>query len=36
VRSGRVHIITDPRTVIPGPRVVEGVEVIAERLHRRP
>ena len=36
VRSGRVHIITDPRTVIPGPRVVEGVEVIAERLHQRP
>jgi iron complex transport system substrate-binding protein len=35
VRTGRVHIITDPRTVIPGPRVVEGVEVIAERLHRR-
>ena len=35
VRSGRVHIITDPRTVIPGPRVVEGVEVIADRLHRR-
>ena len=34
VRSGRVHIITDTRTVIPGPRVVEGVEVIAERLHR--
>ncbi len=34
VRSGRVHIITDPRTVIPGPRVVEGVEVIADRLHR--
>jgi iron complex transport system substrate-binding protein len=36
VRAKRVHIITDPRTVIPGPRVVEGVEVIAERLHRRP
>ena len=36
VRSGRVHIVTDPRTVIPGPRVVAGVEIIAERLHRRP
>lgn len=35
VRSKRVHLITDPRTVIPGPRVVEGVEIIAERLHRR-
>lgn len=35
VRAKRVHLITDPRTVIPGPRVVEGVEIIAERLHRR-
>ena len=35
VRAKRVHIITDPRTVIPGPRVADGVEVIAERLHRR-
>jgi len=29
VRSGRIHIIADPRVVIPGPRVAEGVEVIA-------
>lgn len=36
VRAKRVHIITDPRTVIPGPRVVAGVEAIAERLHRKP
>ena len=35
VRAKRVHIITDPRTVIPGPRVVEGVETIADRLHRK-
>jgi iron complex transport system substrate-binding protein len=35
VRSGRVHIIADPRTVIPGPRVAEGVEVIARVLHGR-
>ena len=35
VRTGRVHLITDPRTVIPGPRVADGVEVLAERLHRR-
>ena len=35
VRAKRVHIITDPRTVIPGPRVADGVEVVAERLHRR-
>ena len=34
VRSGRVHIITDRRTVVPGPRVGEGVEVIARVLHR--
>lgn len=36
VRAKRVHIITDPRTVIPGPRVAEGVEMIAERLHKHP
>ena len=35
VRAKRVHIITDPRTVIPGPRVVDGVEIIAERLHQQ-
>lgn len=33
VRGGRVHLISDPRTVIPGPRVGEGVEVIAGVLH---
>jgi iron complex transport system substrate-binding protein len=33
VRSGRVHILTDPRTVVPGPRIVEGLEAIAARLH---
>ena len=33
VAPRRVHIITDPRTVIPGPRVADGVELIAERLH---
>ena len=33
VRGGRVHLISDPRTVIPGPRVGEGVEVIARVLH---
>jgi iron complex transport system substrate-binding protein len=35
VRAKRVHIITDPRTVIPGPRVVDGVEIIAERIHQQ-
>jgi iron complex transport system substrate-binding protein len=33
VRAGRVHIIADPRTVIPGPRIGEGVEAIAKVLH---
>lgn len=33
VRNGRVYLIDDPRTVIPGPRVAEGVEVIARVLH---
>jgi iron complex transport system substrate-binding protein len=33
VRGGRVHLISDPRTVIPGPRVGEGVEIIARTLH---
>lgn len=35
VRNGRVHIVTDRRTVVPGPRVGEGVEVIAKVLHPR-
>jgi iron complex transport system substrate-binding protein len=33
VRSGRIAIITDPRTVVPGPRVAEGTELIARTLH---
>jgi iron complex transport system substrate-binding protein len=33
VRSGRIVMITDPRTVIPGPRVAEGTELIARALH---
>jgi iron complex transport system substrate-binding protein len=32
VRRGRVHILADPRTVIPGPRVAEGVEVLSRVL----
>lgn len=35
VRSQRVYIISDPRTVVPGPRVAEGVEAIAAVLHPR-
>ncbi|HXG57223.1 MAG TPA: ABC transporter substrate-binding protein [Vicinamibacterales bacterium] len=33
VRNGRVHLIVDARTVIPGPRVAEGVDVIRRTLH---
>jgi iron complex transport system substrate-binding protein len=33
VRAGRIAIITDPRTVVPGPRVAEGTELIARALH---
>ena len=32
VANQRVYILTDPRTVIPGPRVVEGIEAIAARI----
>lgn len=35
VRTGRIYPIVDARTVIPGPRVGEGVEVIASMLHPR-
>lgn len=35
VRNQRVYIISDPRTVVPGPRVAEGVEAIAAVLHPR-
>ena len=34
VRNKRVRIIADARTVIPGPRVVEAVELLAGVLHR--
>jgi iron complex transport system substrate-binding protein len=33
VKNKRVRIIVDPRTVIPGPRVAEGVEALAQALH---
>lgn len=33
VRDRRVHIIGDARTVIPGPRVAEAVELLAGVLH---
>jgi iron complex transport system substrate-binding protein len=33
VRTGRVHFITDERTVVPGPRIADGVATIARALH---
>jgi ABC-type Fe3+-hydroxamate transport system substrate-binding protein len=33
VRAGRVHIIVDPRTVVPGPRVADAIELIADILN---
>ena len=33
VRDNRVVIISDQRTVVPGPRVAEGTELIARALH---
>ena len=35
VRDRRVHIIGDARTVIPGPRVAEGVELLFRAIHGR-
>lgn len=34
VRTGRVHIIADDRLVIPGPRVAESAQLIADALAR--
>jgi cobalamin transport system substrate-binding protein len=33
VRNGRIHFIVDPRTVVPGPRVAEGTELLARAIH---
>lgn len=35
VRDNRVHIIADPRTVVPGPRVADGVELFWRALDNR-
>jgi iron complex transport system substrate-binding protein len=35
VRNGRVRIIADPRVVVPGPRVGEGVALLASAIHVR-
>jgi iron complex transport system substrate-binding protein len=33
VRTGRIHILTDPALSIPGPRVVDAVRTVHELLH---
>ena len=33
VRAGRVILLADERTIVPGPRVAEGTEAIARALH---
>ena len=33
VRGHRVHVIVDDRTVVPGPRIAEGVALLARALH---
>ena len=33
VRKRRVHIVLDARTVVPGPRIAEGIDLIARVLH---
>jgi iron complex transport system substrate-binding protein len=33
VRNGRVQFIVDQRTVVPGPRIAQGTELIAKAIH---
>jgi iron complex transport system substrate-binding protein len=33
VRGGRVHFLFDDRIVIPGPRIVEGITLMARTIH---
>jgi iron complex transport system substrate-binding protein len=33
VRTDRIVFITDPRVVVPGPRIAEGTELVARALH---
>ena len=33
VRTGRIAMLTDDRTMVPGPRVAEGTELIARVVH---
>lgn len=34
-RAGRVHIVTDPSLVIPGPRVAASAKILADLVHPR-
>jgi iron complex transport system substrate-binding protein len=34
VRNNRIRFVIDPRTVVPGPHVIEGIELIAEAIDR--
>jgi iron complex transport system substrate-binding protein len=34
VRTGRVHMLADPSLMVPGPRVAQATELIAQALHR--
>lgn len=34
VRNDRVHVLLDERLVVPGPRVVEGIDLLERALHR--
>jgi iron complex transport system substrate-binding protein len=34
IRNGRLYIIADQRVLVPGPRVVEGVRLMFEALHK--
>lgn len=34
IRNGRLYIIADQRVLVPGPRVVEGVGLMFEALHK--
>jgi ABC-type Fe3+-hydroxamate transport system substrate-binding protein len=35
VRNDRIHILANPVLLVPGPRVVEGIRILAETLRGR-
>jgi iron complex transport system substrate-binding protein len=34
VRNGRIHVLTDQRLIVPGPRVADAARLFADLLHR--